>query len=98
MNKILGLSILTGALLFVASQAFAVPEAPKAWEKCAGVVKAGKNDCGAIDGSHACSGMAKKDNSPNDWIYVPKGTCEKLGGKVAKVVDAKDKHPNHDHS
>jgi uncharacterized membrane protein len=52
-----------------------------AMEKCAGVVKAGKNDCAA--NGHACAGQAKADNDAKEWIKVPKGTCEKLtGGKV----------------
>jgi len=50
-------------------------------EKCAGIAKAGKNDCGTATSS--CAGTAKKDNEANAWIYVPKGTCEKIaGGKV----------------
>ncbi len=50
-------------------------------EKCLGVSKAGKNDCGTSQ--HGCGGMSKKDDDKNEWIYVPKGTCEKLtGGKV----------------
>ncbi len=53
------------------------------FEKCAGIVKAGKNDCGAKD--HACGGQAKTDGDPEEWIYVPEGTCEKIvGGKVIK--------------
>lgn len=51
-------------------------------EKCYGVAKAGQNDCGAADGSHACSGQAKTDNAPVEWKYVPKGTCEQTGGKT----------------
>ena len=31
-------------------------------EKCAGIVKAGQNDCGA--NGHACGGMAEKDGDP----------------------------------
>ena len=27
-------------------------------------------------------GKAKKDNMPEEWKYVAKGTCEKLGGKT----------------
>jgi len=51
------------------------------YEKCQGIVKAGQNDCGA--NGHACAGYAKVDNDPNEWIYVPEGTCEKIvGGKV----------------
>ncbi len=50
-------------------------------EKCAGVVKAGKNDCGTSYSS--CAGTAKKDNDAEAWIYVPKGTCERIaGGKI----------------
>jgi len=49
-------------------------------EKCYGVAKAGQNDCGTA--SHTCAGKAKKDNAPDEWKYVPKGTCEKAGGKT----------------
>lgn len=50
-------------------------------EKCAGVVKAGKNDCGTSKSS--CAGTSTRDNDPEAWIYVPKGTCGKIvGGKV----------------
>ena len=48
-------------------------------EKCYGIAKAGQNDCGTA--AHTCAGKAKKDNAPDEWKYVPKGTCEKLGGK-----------------
>lgn len=47
-------------------------------EKCYGIVKAGKNDCGWSGGS--CAGSATADNLPDTWIFVPKGTCEKLVG------------------
>ena len=49
-------------------------------EKCYGVAKAGQNDCGTA--AHTCAGKAKKDNMPEEWKYVAKGTCEKLGGKT----------------
>jgi uncharacterized membrane protein len=49
-------------------------------EKCYGIAKAGQNDCGTA--AHTCAGMAKKDNAPDEWKYVAKGTCEKLGGKT----------------
>ncbi len=74
----------------LATTAQAVPDAPKEWEKCAGVSKAGMNDCGALDGSHNCGGYAKADNLDIEWIYVPAGTCEKLtGGQVAATKPAK---------
>jgi uncharacterized membrane protein len=49
-------------------------------EKCYGIAKAGQNDCGTA--THTCAGKAKKDNAPDEWKYVAKGTCEKLGGKT----------------
>jgi uncharacterized membrane protein len=50
-------------------------------EKCAGVAKAGKNDCGTA--KHSCAGQASADRAADEWIYVPKGTCDKIaGGKV----------------
>lgn len=47
-------------------------------EKCAGIVKAGKNDCGTSKSS--CAGTAKVDRDAETWIFVPKGTCEKIAG------------------
>ena len=49
-------------------------------EKCYGIAKAGQNDCGTAQ--HTCAGKAKKDNAADEWKYVAKGTCEKLGGKT----------------
>jgi uncharacterized membrane protein len=56
-------------------------EAKPTWEgheKCYGVAKKGQNDCGTSQ--HKCGGMAAKDNDPEEWIYLPKGTCEKIAG------------------
>lgn len=76
--------------LGVSASAHAVPDQPTHWEKCAGIAKAGANDCGALDGSHGCSSQAKINNSDHEWVYVPKGTCEKItGGVVAKIKPAK---------
>jgi uncharacterized membrane protein len=50
-------------------------------EKCMGIVKTGQNDCGTS--KHACAGMSKADGDAEEWVYLPKGTCEKIpGGKV----------------
>lgn len=48
------------------------------FEKCAGIVKAGMNDCG--NSRHDCSGKAAKDSLPDEWLYVPNGTCKKIAG------------------
>lgn len=54
----------------------------KAKEKCYGIAKAGQNDCANLSGSHSCAGQSKTDKSPDEWKYVAKGTCEKVGGKL----------------
>ena len=49
-------------------------------EKCVGIAKTGKNDCGTS--KHACAGQSNADGG-EEWVYVPKGTCEKIvGGTV----------------
>jgi len=74
----------------LAGTAQAVPDAPQQWEKCAGIARAGMNDCGALDGSHNCAGQAKADELDTEWVYVPAGTCEKIsGGRVAATKPAK---------
>ena len=42
-------------------------------EKCAGVIKAGKNDCATS--KNQCHGHVNVDRDSEAWIYVPKGTC-----------------------
>ena len=55
-------------------------------EQCAGIVKAGKNDCATA--ANACHGHVETDAAPMAWIYVPKGTCERIvGARVVNVVD-----------
>ena len=82
--------MLAAGAILAGNTASAVPDAPKSWEKCAGIAKTGKNDCGALDKKHGCAGQATMDNSPQEWVYVPAGTCEKItGGVVAAVKPAK---------
>jgi uncharacterized membrane protein len=68
--------------LGLAAAAAAAPVAqPNGTEKCYGVAKGGQNDCGTA--KHACAGLgAKADHDPNEWKYVSKGSCEKMGGKT----------------
>ncbi len=47
-------------------------------EKCYGIVKAAKNYCQTTN--NACSGHAGADQQRDAWIYLPKGTCEKIVG------------------
>ncbi len=55
-------------------------KAPGGTEKCYGVSKAGQNDCATA--KHGCATFAKVDRDPEDWKLVPKGTCQKMGGKL----------------
>jgi uncharacterized membrane protein len=76
---------LTGAGALALGLSFAVDDAhagKEGFEKCYGASKAGKNDCGAKDGSHSCAGQAKTDGDANEWVYVPEGLCDKLVGGV----------------
>ena len=45
-------------------------------EKCYGIAKAGKNDCQTANSS--CAGTSKRDGQRDAWVYVPKGTCDRL--------------------
>jgi uncharacterized membrane protein len=58
-------------------------------DKCYGAAKAGQNDCGTL--VHACAGQATVDNDPAEWKYVPKGSCEKVGGKLNPPKQVEDK-------
>ncbi len=73
----------TALAILVAGAAMMAPDvqAKEGFEKCAGIAKAGQNDCAAK--GHSCAGKAKKDGDPKEWLYVPTGTCDKIvGGSV----------------
>ena len=53
-------------------------------EKCYGVVKAGKNDCQTATSS--CAGTSTADGQADAWVFLPKGSCEKI---VGGSLDAK---------
>ena len=75
------------AIAAALASALALPVAAQAQaqgkvEKCYGISKAGKNDCQTDVSS--CAGTSKKDNQPDAWIAVPRGTCEKIVGGMVK--------------
>ena len=45
-------------------------------EKCFGIARAGKNDCQTANSS--CAGTSRRDKQGDAWIYVPKGTCDRV--------------------
>ncbi len=77
-STLAALSLIAGAALLVSpNEAHAAKN-----EKCYGVAKAGQNDCGA--NGHSCQGQATKDGDPNEWVFLPKGTCDKIVGGSTK--------------
>lgn len=63
-------------------------------EKCYGIAKAQMNDCGTA--AHSCAGQAATDGMAEEWLFVPKGTCEKIaGGHLATEAESKTEH-DHD--
>jgi len=81
--SVLALGLLSGAN--------AADEKASSKEKCYGIAKAGQNDCGTA--RHTCAGKATKDNGPDEWKMVAKGTCEKSGGKLTAGDEPKGKEP-----
>jgi uncharacterized membrane protein len=66
----IALPVVTGA------QAGPAPTPKFEAEKCYGIAKAAKNDCQTANSS--CAGTSKRDGQKDAWVYVPKGTCERL--------------------
>lgn len=79
-------TLLSGAIVGTLSLGLAAGDAAAAektpLEKCYGISKAGKNDCQTS--SSACAGTAKKDGQKDAWIFIPKGSCEKIVGASLK--------------
>lgn len=77
-------AVIASAFASLVAAASATPAAAEAkaaaMEQCYGVAKAGANDCATA--RHSCAGLAKRDRDPQDWKLVPKGTCEKAGGRL----------------
>lgn len=96
-RQVLSAALAAAAALGLTHTASAMDTPGKGQEKCFGVVKAGQNSCANLTGSHACAGMATKDNDPAEWTFVAKGACAKLGGlnaEEAKAALAKAAEPS----
>ena len=72
-------SVVALGLVATSGQAIA---GKKGMEKCQGVAAKSMNDCGTS--KHACAGQATVDNDPEEWVYVPTGTCGKIAGGNVK--------------
>ena len=76
-------SILTAALMAVPTVASAAST-----ERCADIVKGGKNTCASKQLGISCQGNAKEDNMVGAWIKVPAGTCGNIVTLCASPSDA----------
>jgi uncharacterized membrane protein len=56
--------------VFTATSVSVVLNHPTSWEMCADIVKAGKNNYGALNASHSCSGQRVLDNDDNEFMYT----------------------------
>ncbi len=88
MNHQLITSSALASLLALGLAGNAAAADPAGKEKCYGIAKAGQNDCANLSGTHSCAGQSKADMSPEDWKYVAKGSCQKMGGKTAEQAKA----------
>jgi uncharacterized membrane protein len=94
MNKklVLTASVLAGILSMAAQTARAehdhdnkMMKEPAATEKCYGIARTGKNDCGTK--AHSCAGHAAADGMKDEWLMVPVGLCDKLvGGSLTEMA------------
>ncbi len=83
-NKNLVFAVIT-AILSVPAMAHN-PAPPPGMEKCYGIAKSRQNQCGT--NSHACATLSKQDRDPEAWIFLPKGTCDKIAGGSTTPKDS----------
>ena len=84
------LRAMTGLLALgtVATSTVAVAGGHSGDEKCAGVIKAGRNDCSTS--KNACHTHATVDSDSEAWAWVPKGVCNKIVGSHLTNVKTPD--------
>lgn len=88
-RKLIITSAIAGLVAFSAASGSVMAQDKKVEkEKCFGVAKKAANDCGTA--AHSCAGQAKADNVAEEWKFVAKGSCEKMGGKL-KLAAKDDK-------
>jgi uncharacterized membrane protein len=78
MNKSSTVASLLSAAALAALATAPVQAQETKTERCYGVAKAGKNDCGTA--THGCANQAAEDRMPTEWVKVPAGLCAKLAG------------------
>lgn len=82
-NKVLINGAIAAAITLAAVTSIDVEAKGKKLEKCYGVAKSGQNDCKAGPGT-SCAGSSTKDAQKDAWMFVAKGSCEKIVGGSLK--------------
>ena len=87
-SKLIISSAIAGLVALGAASGVMAEEKKAEKEKCFGIAKKAANDCGTA--THSCAGQSKTDAAADEWKFVAKGTCEKMGGKM-KVAAKEEK-------
>jgi uncharacterized membrane protein len=86
-SKTLGAAIATSILATALLGASSVASAAST-ERCADIVKGGKNSCAIKTLGTSCQGQATEDNTVGAWIKVPAGTCGNIVSICATTAEA----------
>ncbi|MGK0374107.1 MAG: putative membrane protein [Arenicella sp.] len=86
-SKTIGAAIATSILATALLGASSVASAAST-ERCADIVKGGKNSCAVKTLGTSCQGQATDDNMVGAWIKVPTGTCGNIVSICASSVEA----------
>lgn len=83
MGAAIATSVLAAAMMGTSTIASAASS-----ERCADVVKGGKNSCASKSLGISCQGNATEDNMVGAWIKVPAGTCGNIVAICAGSAEA----------
>ncbi len=86
-QKTIGSAIATSVLATALLGASSVASAAST-ERCADIVKGGKNTCAVKSLGISCQGNATEDNMVGAWIKVPAGTCGNIVSICAGTAEA----------
>ena len=87
-QKTLGVAVASSVLAAALMTMPIVASAASSSERCADVVKAGKNTCAVSSLGISCQGNATEDNMAGAWIKVPTGTCGNIVNICAGTAEA----------
>lgn len=87
-QKSLGAALATSVLAAAMMGSSSIASAASNTERCADIVKGGKNSCASTSLGISCQGNATEDNLVGAWIKVPAGTCGNIVSICAGAAEA----------